>query len=30
MRSKAVLEEVRSEHDNIDWSQIDVGEPEDT
>src|SRR5262249_16123419 len=28
--ARAVLEEVRVEHGTIDWSQVDVGEPEDT
>lgn len=28
-RAKAILEDVRSHHDDIDWSQVDVGEPED-
>lgn len=27
-RAKTVLDEVRHEGDEIDWSQIDVGEPE--
>jgi hypothetical protein len=27
--AKAVLEEVRSGDDDIDWSQVDVGQPED-
>lgn len=29
-RAQAVLEEVRLEHSDVDWSQVDVGEPEDT
>src|SRR6185312_9801929 len=29
-RAQAALEEVHREHDNIDWSQVDVGEPEET
>ena len=28
-RARAVLEELRRESKDIDWSQIDVGEPED-
>lgn len=29
-QAKEVLEEARSQHDDIDWSQVDVGEPEET
>ena len=28
-RARVALEEIRRESDSIDWSQIDVGEPED-
>jgi len=28
-RAKAVLDEVQQHHDDIDWSQIDVGQPEE-
>ena len=28
--AQAVLEEVRAEQANVDWSQVDVGEPEDS
>lgn len=28
-QAQAVLEEVRSERSDLDWSQVDVGEPED-
>jgi predicted DNA-binding protein len=28
-RAKEVLERVKEENENIDWSQVDVGEPED-
>ncbi len=28
-RAQEVLAEVREEQDDIDWSQVDVGEPED-
>ncbi len=28
-KAKEVLEQVKSENDHIDWSQVDVGEPED-
>src|SRR4051812_26195355 len=28
-QAEAVLDEVRLEHDDIDWSQVDVGEPEE-
>jgi hypothetical protein len=27
--AKAALEEIVIEHDNIDWSKVDVGDPED-
>jgi hypothetical protein len=28
-RAQAVLEQVRSDRTDVDWSQVDVGEPED-
>jgi hypothetical protein len=28
-RAREVLERVKLEHDHIDWSQVDVGEPEE-
>lgn len=28
-RAKEILERVQQENDHIDWSQVDVGEPED-
>ena len=28
-RAKAILADVRTNHDEIDWYQVDVGEPED-
>jgi Putative prokaryotic signal transducing protein len=28
-RAQAALEEIRVENDHIDWSQVDVGQPED-
>jgi hypothetical protein len=28
-RAKQVLEQVQRENDHIDWSQVDVGQPED-
>jgi hypothetical protein len=28
-RAQTILEQVRSERTDIDWSQVDVGEPED-
>ncbi len=29
-QAQCVLDDVRRENDHIDWSQVDVGEPEDT
>jgi hypothetical protein len=28
-RAKQIFEQVQSENDHIDWSQVDVGEPEE-
>jgi hypothetical protein len=28
-RAREILEQVQEENDHIDWSQVDVGEPED-
>jgi nitrogen regulatory protein PII-like uncharacterized protein len=28
-RARAILKDVQQEFENIDWSQVDVGEPED-
>ena len=28
-RAQKILDDVRKDHDEIDWSQVDVGEPED-
>jgi hypothetical protein len=28
-RAQAILKDVREHRDDIDWSQVDVGEPED-
>jgi Putative prokaryotic signal transducing protein len=28
-RAEAALEEIHAENDHIDWSQVDVGQPED-
>jgi hypothetical protein len=28
-KAKDILEQVQSENDHIDWSQVDVGQPED-
>ena len=29
-QAQSVLDDVRRDNDHIDWSQVDVGEPEDT
>ena len=29
-RAQAMVEEIQRENEHIDWSQVDVGEPEDT
>jgi hypothetical protein len=29
LRAQAILDQVRSERTDVDWSQVDVGEPED-